>query len=395
MNRMSRRAFLTRSMLGVAGGATLALREERSALAQSRNDFTREELAGMEALATAFMAKFNVPALSVAITTGERLVYQHAFGYADRDKQEKVTPFHLFRIASVSKPITAVTLFRLIEADQQKGNGVKLTDKVFGPDGILGNAYGAPPYKKWVEDIRLEHLLTHTSGGWSYDGDPMFRNPEMNHQQLITWAIANIPLTHQPGTNFAYSNFGFCVLGRVIEKLAGKPYDRAVKELTLKPCQITGMLIAGNTLAQRAPNEVVYYGQDGEDPYGMQVTRMDSHGGWLATPTDLVRLLVRVDGFPNKPDILSLNTLKTMYTPTTANPNYAHGWLVNSVPNYWHNGSLPGTSTLMVRTARGLNWAALTNTRQPNSVIDGDLDRLMWDMVGKVKSWPSYNLFGG
>jgi CubicO group peptidase (beta-lactamase class C family) len=105
-------------------------------------------------------------------------------------------------------------------------------------------------------------------------------------------------------TEYLHSNFGYCVLGRVIEKLTGRTYEAAVRERVLRPCGISSMRISGNTLAERAGREVVYYDQDGEDPYRMNVRRMDSHGGWLATPTDLVRFLVRVDGFPTKPDIL-------------------------------------------------------------------------------------------
>jgi hypothetical protein len=149
------------------------------------------------------------------------------------------------------------------------------------------------------------------------------------------------------------------------------------------------MRIAGNTLADRAPNEVVYYGQGPENPYGMQVARMDAHGGWLASPTDLVRFLVHVDGFPTSPDILQRSTIEAMTTASEANAGYAKGWSVNRVNNWWHNGSLPGTSTLMVRTSGGFCWAALANTRHPNSTMGADLDALMWNIVRKPTAWPA------
>ncbi|MGA2155631.1 MAG: serine hydrolase domain-containing protein [Bryobacteraceae bacterium] len=222
---------------------------------------------------------------------GEPL-YQRGFGFANRDANERVTPAHLFRIASVTKPITSVTLFSLME-DRR----LTLEDTVFGPEGILGNSFGAAPYKQWVEDIRVKHLLTHTGGGWRNDGtDPMFRNAEMNHQQLITWAIKNVALEHPPGEHYAYSNFGFCILGRVIEKLTGVTYEQYVRDAILNRCGVTGMRIAGNTLADRAAGEVIYYGAGGQDPYRMNVRRMDSHGGWLATARDLAMFASHVDG---------------------------------------------------------------------------------------------------
>ena len=119
----------------------------------------------------------------------------------------------------------------------------------------------------------------------------------------------------------------------------------------------------------------------------MNISRMDSHGGWIATPTDLVRFAVRVDGFSDLPDILRPKTLKIMTTPTAASASsgYACGWAINSVPNWWHNGSLPGTNSIMVRTASGLCWAALTNTRRDG--IDLALDQMMWKLAQAVPAW--------
>jgi hypothetical protein len=120
---------------------------------------------------------------------------------------------------------------------------------------------------------------------------------------------------------------------------------------------------------------------------------MDAHGGWISTPSDLVRFLVYVDGFPGRPDILKDQTLRIMATPSQASKGYAKGWMVNRLDNWWHNGSLPGTISLMVRASTGLTWAAITNTRRPGSQIDLDLDKLIWKMVKSVTAWPEIDLF--
>jgi CubicO group peptidase (beta-lactamase class C family) len=337
----------------------------------------------MEGVATAFLKAHSIPGLSVAIAAQGHLVYEQGFGFADRDNGVKVTPSNLFRIASVSKPITSVTIFDLIERGK-----LNLEQIVFGSAGALRNDFGVPPYKPYVEEIRLKHLLTHTCGGWTNDGsDPMFRNPGMNHKQLITWALANVPLTHPPGQHYAYSNFGYCIVGRIIERVTGQSYETYVREAILGRCGVSDMRISGNTQAERAPGEVMYYASDGGNPYTMNVRRMDSHGGWLAKASDLVRFLIHVDGFPNPPDILQLASIHEMATPTIANPQYAKGWAINSVPNWWHSGSLPGTTTIMVRTASGFCWAALANSRESGADTGGALDRMMWEMVGKVKNW--------
>jgi len=334
----------------------------------------------MKDVAETFMKAHSVPGLSVAVAHNGQLGYEQGFGFANASKLEKVTPAHLFRIASVTKPLTSVTIFDLVERGR-----LKLKDLVFGPEGILRNDFGGPEYKRGVAEIRIQHLLTHTGGGWPNDGtDPMFRNPDMNHEQLIRWAIADVLLTHTPGEHYAYSNFGYCVLGRVIEKVTRQPYERYVRETILTRCGVTGMRIAGNTLAERAPEEVVYYGQN---PYTMNVRRMDSHGGWLATAADLVRFAIHVDGFATVPDILQEQSIREMTTPTAANNGYAKGWAVNSAQNWWHGGSLPGTTSLMVRTSKGLCWAALANTRESNADTGRALDICMWEMVRQVKNW--------
>jgi CubicO group peptidase (beta-lactamase class C family) len=342
---------------------------------------TPPERAAMAAIAQDYMQKYTVPGLSVAIGHGGRIIYAEAFGVADRERRERLLPSHLFRIASVSKPITSVAVFSLIEQSR-----LNLGDRVFGPGGVLGTDYGGPPYHPGVEQITVEHLLTHTCGGWGNDhDDPMFMNPGMNHAQLISWTLRTKPLERPPGQRYAYSNFGFCVLGRVIEKVTRQLYAAFVSAAVLRRCGIADMAIAGNTLAARRPGEVRYYGQDNENPYDMNVARMDSHGGWIARPTDLVQFAMHVSGFTAPPNILRPETIRAMTMPTKAGPEYAKGWSVNKYDNWWHGGSLPGTGTIMVRTHGGFCWAAFVNTRRPKN--DGDIDGFVWKMVGAVPAW--------
>jgi len=291
----------------------------------------------MESIIQEFMAQHEVPGLSIAIAKDDRLVCADGFGLADREANEPVTIHSCFRIASITKPITAVAVLRLVEQGD-----LRESDLVFGRNGILGTAYGTQPYEQYIEDITVEHLLAHTSGGWQNDADdPMFQHPEMDHSQLISWTLDNRPLDHPPGVHYAYSNFGYCLLGRVIEKMTGKRYDLAVRRLVLRPCGIEGMGIAQNKRTDRQFGEVVYYGHEEDDPYAHNVMRMDAHGGWIASASDLVRFAVRVNGFPHAPDILQSDTIRRMTTPSSANPGYALGWAVNEAGSWWHGGACP------------------------------------------------------
>ena len=195
-----------------------------------------------------------------------------------------------------------------------------------------------------------------------------------------------------PGTNYAYSNFGYSILGRVIEKLTGQPYADAVKSLILAPAGISAMRIGGNTLAERMPNEVMYTGQ-GASPYAFNLARMDAHGGWIASAVDLAKFLVRVDGGAVKTDLLSPGALAAMGTASPTNTGYARGWSTNG-PNWWHTGGLPGTGAEMGRiTSHGrYNFVILTNSQAAGN-FSADLDKLFWDARTATTRWPAYDLF--
>jgi CubicO group peptidase (beta-lactamase class C family) len=344
---------------------------------------------------TTFMSKHDVPGVSLALTRHGRLVFAQGYGVTDPTTGQAVGTGHLFRIASVSKPITATTVFRLMDAGQ-----LNLGDRIFGANGILGTRFGTQPYGPNIDRITVQHLLEHTSG-WPRARDPMFTQFNLNQAQLIDWMIDNVALANPPGSTFDYLNFGYLVLGRVIEEVTGLPYEDAVRRHVLAPCGIVDMHIAGDTLADRRANEVVYTPQSRANPYAIRVSRMDAHGGWIASPTDLMRFLVRVDGFASKPDILTAGSIATMATPTTApmtdgtTTGYAKGWATNAAGNRWHAGDIPGSASILVRTASHFGWAVLCNSRD-DAWLDQmriDLDNLMWTVVGRITDWPARDLF--
>jgi CubicO group peptidase (beta-lactamase class C family) len=330
-----------------------------------------------------FQRQFRVPAMSVALSRNGRFVYDHAGGMADRQHLTQAQQDTLFRIADLSKPITAVTIFSLLEAGK-----LNLTDHVFGSSAILGTKFGKPPYKTFVTDITVDHLLTHTAGGWPADAnDPMLHNNGWDLPKLIGSTLDNVPLTAQPGTQWAYSNFGYCLLGRIIEQVTGQPYEAYVQANILAPCGITTMQIARNSEHQRASSEVVYIGQYSEDPYKININRMDSTAGWIASSTQLVQFLDHVAGAPGIPSLLKPETILTMTTPAPAyaqgDARYARGWMVanNGNGTWWHSGSLPGSTALMLRNPDGSCSAAVCNTRsQPHQEMDSSLFDLLQGM---------------
>lgn len=340
--------------------------------------------------AKAYLSKYGAPGLSIAITKDGRLVYAAGFGLADKSTGEEVSPDHLFRIASVSKPITSVEIMRLVEQGK-----LSLDDKVFGPNSLLGDQFETPTNNTKIEGITVRQLLRHVSGFMNKYGDPMFENTDYSHEELIDWALEEKAPQNDPGKVYEYSNFGYSILGRVIEAVTDQSYEDAVRDDVLSAVGVSRMEIAGNSLDEREDGEVVYYPSSA---YNLNVARFDSHGGWIAAPIDLMRLMVRVDGLPTKPDILGASSYTTMTTKAGIkdkdgnDPNYAFGWVVGS-GYQWHNGAMNGTIAVMARAPNGFCYVATVNTRPADDGSAGNLKQMLDQIVAGVSAWPSYDLF--
>ena len=368
------------------------------------------------------MTKWNIPGGAVALSRNGKLLLAKGYGYADIENREQVQPDSLFRIASLSKPITAVAVLKLVEDGH-----LNLDDRVFDildqfepPGGIIADPR--------IREVTVRQLLQH-SGGWDRERsfDPMFRLGQIERELGVAKPVscADVirfmlirPLDFDPGTDYRYSNFGYCILGRVIEAKTGHSYEAYVKNTVLNPVGITGMRIGGALLNERSEGEVRYYGYTGQSladsvipgtpqrvPWeygGFSLQTMDSNGGWLASTMDLLRFVTALDE-SREPLILRSETVDTM----TARPDidrwrdspwhYAMGWLVRPVnddANWWHTGSLPGTRTLLVRIYPGMAWAVLFNSSPHDSEqMARELNELMWKVTSETSQWPSHDLF--
>lgn len=376
-----------------------------------------------DALIPSLMAKWGVPGGAVAVVKDDRLVFAKGYGKADTESGSPVTPGSLFRIASLSKPLTSAAVLRLREQGK-----LGLDDKVFRKFLVPVPPPGTAMDPRLLE-VTVRHLLEH-AGGWDRDAsfDPMFRSKEISASlgkpgpasaaDIIRYMTGR-RLDFAPGARYAYSNFGYCILGRVIEKITGKSYFEAMKELVLDPAGITVMRLGRTRLANRAGGEVRYFdylgapmapsvfpGEDESVPWpygGFYLEAMDSHGAWLASVTDLMRFLVVCDGRAGRADILSASTLQEMTARPdlpdwrTASSYYGLGWSVRPVgseANWWHTGSLPGTASIIVRASNGLSWVGLFNSRPADA--DGfatELDETFWKAVEGVTEWPTTDLF--
>lgn len=328
-----------------------------------------------------YMSKNSVPGATLAVSKNGKLVYTRAYGFADKESGERMKVETRSRISSISKTVTSIAIMKLMEEGK-----IGLDDKVFGDGSILGNDFGKRrPYRKFVTDLTVKHCLSHHVGGWgNASNDPTMMRNDLNASELVSYIIDNVPLSEPPGTSFAYSNAGFMILGRVIEKVSGKNYEQYVKEEILKPLGITTMEIGGNTLEERKPNEARY---DDARAYTRNFSRRDANGGWIATASDIVWLFVHIDGFPSVPDILQSSTLQTMTTPPFDDYKYyALGIYVNG-GKWYHGGSFNGSRSQWLRNGAGFVAMIMVNGNATN------LGTLLDDIVGSSVDWPDQDLF--
>jgi D-alanyl-D-alanine carboxypeptidase len=359
---------------------------------------TQNDIAAVDSKVTAFMSTYNIPGASLAVTKNGKLVYIKGFGKANTTTGEAVKPTHRFRLASVSKTYTGVAIMKLIQDGK-----LTIDQKVFGTGGVLGTDYGTPPYNANLLNITVRNLLQHTAGAWgaASGGDVIDQNPTYNYKELFDWIINTRPNPKAPGTVFDYTNVGYNLLGRIIEKLSGKTYINYIKEDILSPIGATQTDIAGRTEADQKSNEVKYYGQgtDAQYVYTIAFPRRDADGGIITTASDLLRLVTATDGFTTRPDILNNSSITTYTTPSAVFPGYACGIGIWSAEKVWFDyGSLPGTRTGFMRHDNGMCAAILLNSRVDpaageNPFVFGMQDLLLDLVKNTGYSWQEIDQF--
>jgi CubicO group peptidase (beta-lactamase class C family) len=355
----------------------------------------------------AFMEERGIACGSLAVARDGRLVFARAYTWSG-GAVPATRPASLFRVASVTKPVTAAAVLRLVQDGR-----LRLADRVAA---VLGLDTAADPR---LGDVTVLRLLQHL-GGWdrNVSGDPMFddltiastlgRRLPIGQDDIIRYASRR-RLDHTPGTVFAYSNYGYLLLGKIIERVTGGPYERYVREKVLAPVG-AGRMRLGRTLL-RAPDEVPYFSQyrgvTVMDPSGVRVPAPYGtfnhennafNCGWLASPVDLLRIARIYDGVT--PVLTRASAALALAPPETGRSArgwyYGCGWHVRPGPGgpvAFHPGSLPGTHTLLVRRSDGLSWAALFDQRDdPSGERYREIDTALHETADEVDTWPATDL---
>ncbi len=287
-----------RASFALVMGALLGPR----ALAAGSADFS-----GVDAAARALVEKGITPGISVSIMRSGAFIYSRGFGYANLETKTPATPQSVFKIGSITKQFTAATIL-LLEED-----GLLALDDPFGkyfPDFPRGG------------EITLRRMLNHTSGLGNYTAvqprSAFFQEARIDYDSKSLYALmkATNPLyIYEPGTDWAYSNTAFVLLGLLIEKLTGKPYAEVFKARLFGPAglETTAVDDAADVAPHRASG---YSGHEGgastwDNASFISMTFPGAAGSMRSTSEDLCRWHLALFGGK----ILKPASLKEMITP--------------------------------------------------------------------------------
>jgi CubicO group peptidase (beta-lactamase class C family) len=246
------------------------------------------EYAPLEQALPQFMDRIGCQALTVGVSKNNKLVYSRGFGWSDAHKKKPTAPDALMRIAGLTEPITSAVVKGLI-----RDGKLTLETQVF-PLLNVKLPRGANPDPR-LNKITVGQLLVH-KGGWDAKTsfDPFGRVGDIEkslglrrraRSADILRYMLDQPLQFDPGERVAMSNFGYFLLGRVIEKTTGKLYGEYITSDFLKPLGIDDAKLAHNAVRLRDKREVWYPSKE------VPVDLMDANAGLVASAPDVCKFL--------------------------------------------------------------------------------------------------------
>ncbi len=370
--------------------------------------------AGLEAfdgIMARVLEKHSVPGATLAIAKDGKLVLAKGYGLADISDNAPMRPETTFVLASVSKSITAATVLKLVEQGK-----LTLDEPAFARLAEL-----MPPGGRGMDPrlrkITVRMLLNH-SGGWDrkISGDPSGFGRRVARALRVRGAVTaddlirfmmREPLDFDPGTRAAYSNFGYVVLGAIIERVTGERFGEAVHRITLRPMGI-GRVRIDPPGREYLAGEAHRYSPETDHPLpGGHPVMTAAAGGWEASAVEMARFLTAMDGSRGEA-FLSEAMMKQMLAapPAPQKPRrngsyFGLGW--DTVRpgakgfEYGKNGGLPGICTYIEHMPGGVDWVVLFNSRQAKesgeTPLLGDTQKAVRRAIEEVKQWPSVDLF--
>ncbi len=288
-------------------------------------------------------------ALSVAVAINGELVHEETLGRQAPESIEPADNDDRFRVASISKTITAITTMQLVE------DGLIGLDEPVG--ARIAEYVGITNPSTRASAITVRQLLTHTSGF------PQSQSVFFSNRVWACPQAAAAGLTGPIGGNgYDYSNMNYCVLGMLIEQLTGQRYEEVVYERLLTPLGISGMRIAPTY--DPGPGEIEHYTTEGRN----YMEALGGAGAWVATAGDIVTILDSLDLSKPGWKPLTAPSVAMMRTSGTGGGDrgYGMGLLLYGGGVHGHTGTLESTHAMVLNRNDGVTWAVLVAGSTPS-----------------------------
>ncbi|HEY0079586.1 MAG TPA: serine hydrolase domain-containing protein [Pyrinomonadaceae bacterium] len=367
-------------LLCVALGLTLIARMPATAQTNTAS-LPADKVAKIETAISSLMSRHSIPAVSVAVVEDNQIRFQRGYGMADMENFVPAKALTVYRIASVSKSLTAVAAMQLAE----KGK--------LDLDAPVQKYVPSFPTKSFP--ITTRQLLAHSSGIRNYKPGEGERT---NRYNTLTDALAifkDDPLDFEPGTRYGYTTFGYTLLGAVIESASGMTFADYLCNNIFKPAGMQHtevddlFAIIPNRARGYSPKVFGQFDGNYRNPILMDSSYKIPGGGLVSTAEDLARFAIAAqNGVLIKPETFA-EMSKNQKTLDGRETGYGYGWYVGGSGGFstdpgavWHGGVQPGfTSNLWILPKKRFALVILTNLEGGGRLGLGTLTNQIADIV--------------
>jgi CubicO group peptidase (beta-lactamase class C family) len=335
-------------------------------------DLPESTLADCRTMVSAAMQKKGIPGLTVAIGYGERMVWSEGFGFSDVENEVKATAETSYRLASISKPITAVAAMQLVARGK------------FDLDAPVQTYLADFPKKRWP--VTPRHLLSHLAGVRHYKGAEINSTRHYDTVRAGLEIFADDPLLHEPGTKHRYTTYGFNLLGAAVASAAGRRFDALVRESVFQPAGMAHTQVDSASFIIRHRAQGYRRNLLGKLRNSRMVDTSNKipGGGFCGTAADLVRFGLAL----SQGKLLKKETVDEMWRPAKTRDGkvlaYGRGFRIIRAGKpriVGHSGGQPRVNTmLIIRPDEGIVVAVMCNLERAGV---GSLARRISDRVAK------------
>jgi D-alanyl-D-alanine carboxypeptidase len=283
----------------------------------------------------------------------------HTFAASSDKSSRPVNVDTNFRIASVSKILTAETVMKLVEQDL-----LQLDEPIVGR---IADTFGLTVADERARNITIRQLLSHTSGISNFL--KIFFDAGSYDQMGMLKEALSVQLASEPGSTFKYGNVSYVLLGKAIELVTGLSYQDATKKLVLTPLGLDSFRLVGTY--EFGPNDALH-AVSGSRTY---MEQLGPAGAWVATATDVAKLLDSLDPQSPSGHVISSKYMELMKVPATPVPvgplwDYGLGLRLFVSGEWGHSGSIENVHSMVIHRPDGLTVSVLVNGTKPKETDD-------------------------